>query len=249
MFRPTFVSCLAVAMFAGCVTDADQAIDVTGEPADVFVFGLSADEVLAAKRVAQRPMSDEAWLEAHRGAFSCERYGDLCKKVGPVAAARAIELGYRRAIEGADHTEVVRAQQEAVAAARPAWRELAVTTYNSDTQISYGTGGSGRRLLSTAFANYLWPALVLETDAECVTQKDIFGWWQSDVERICGSMRGDYNHGDEVIHRDRTCVTNAGVKSFTAHVEVAATLTTSVNCHAEDGLWEATRFSDVTITP
>jgi hypothetical protein len=235
-------------MAAGCAVDADPRV----EPTDGFVFGLSADEVLAAKRVAQQPMSDEAWLDAHRGAFTCDRHGDLCAKIGPVAAARAIELGYRLAIEGADPAEIVRAQSEAAAAARIEWRELDATPYVSDTEISNGTGASGRRLVATASAFYWWPTRVLEADAECSTQFNLLGLWVAmDSDRLCGSMRATYNEdmsSEEIDSHSNTCATEAGVKHFASFVRAAQTLTTRVSCSAEEGLWSASRSADVTET-
>ncbi len=62
---------LALSLAAGCVEQPDG-----GD--DTFVFGLTADEVLAAKRVAQTDLTDAAWLDAHRGEFDCGRYGTLC---------------------------------------------------------------------------------------------------------------------------------------------------------------------------
>lgn len=248
MSRQSFLPSLVLALAAGCAVDADPRV----EPTDELVFGLSADEVLAAKRVAQQPMSDEAWLDAHRGAFTCDRHGDLCARIGPVAAARAIELGYRLAIEGADPAEVLAAQREAAAAARIEWRELGATPYVSDTEISNGSGASGRRLVATASAFYWWPTRVLEADAECSTQFNVLGLWVAmDADRLCGSMRATFNEdmsSETVDRHSNTCATEAGVKHFASFVRAAQTLTTRVSCSAEEGLWSASQAADVTET-
>jgi hypothetical protein len=240
MFRPAFVSCFTVALFAGCATDAGEPIEI----ADEFVFGLSAEEVLAAKRVAQQPMSDEAWLDAHRGAFTCDRYGDLCAKIGAAAAERAIELGYRLAIEGADHAAVVRAQNEEIHAARVVWRDLEATVYNSDTEISEGSGGNGRRLKATVWATQMWPSLELQADGECRTQKNSFGWVAMNSDSICGDMTATFNGGAHVWHWD-DCDFDDNVVEFAPHQIAASSLTTVIDCDADEGLWSASISADV----
>src|SRR5262245_48602133 len=124
--RFAFVPALAATGLAGCATEAT--------PDGEYLFGLTADEVLAAKHVAQRPMTDAAWLAAHTGEFCCDRHGDLCRMVGPDAAAAVIELGYRIAIAGGDRDAVVAAQDAAIAEARPAWEARALVPFVSDTE-------------------------------------------------------------------------------------------------------------------
>src|SRR4051812_48499443 len=95
-------------------------VDAAAPASDTYLFGLGADQVLAARRVAHTDMSDDAWLDAHRGEFDCRRYGDLCRDVGRDAAYQIIELGYLMAIDGADRDAIRTAQSGAIDAARAA---------------------------------------------------------------------------------------------------------------------------------
>jgi hypothetical protein len=228
---------LSALLLSACATDG---VDPS---ADRFVFDLSADEVLAAKRVAQRPMSDEEWLDAHRGDFSCERHGDLCAKIGPDAAAASIELGYRLAIDGADHATVVAAQRAQVAEARRVWRDLEAVVYNSDTETDSGSGANSRRLQATVWATEMWPSLELEADGECRTQKNAFGWVAMKSDEVCGDMTATWN--GSTVARWSDCDFDDNVAEFASIQRAAASLVTEINCTAEEGGWSAEQFADV----
>jgi hypothetical protein len=238
MSRLSTLAGLTAILLSACATD-----DVDAPADDRFVFGLSADEILAAKRVAQRPMSDAEWLDAHRGDFSCDRHGDLCAKIGPQAAAEAIELGYRLAIEGADHAAVVTAQRDSVAEARRIWRDLEPVFYSSDTEIDTGSGANGRRLKATVWATEMWPSLELEADGECRTQKNAFGWVAMNSDEVCGDMTATWN-GTTVV-RWSDCDFNDNVAEFASVQRAAASLVTEIDCSAEEGGWSAQQFADV----
>lgn len=227
-----------VLAFTGCATD--------GDPAETYLFGLTADEVLAAKRVAQRPMSDADWLAEHVGPFACERYGDLCKTVGPDAAAQVIELGYRIAIAGGDRDAVVAAQDAAIVEAEHAWDARALATFISDTETTPGTGASNRRLQARADADDMWPSLEKRADGRCWTQKHIVGWNPYYVDRICGSLTANYNDGELILTRPLSCKTDAHEINFDFIQRPGDTLTTTVVCTAEEPPWRANVTADVT---
>jgi hypothetical protein len=241
MFRPSLVSFVAVAMVAGCATDS-------AETTDTFVFGLSAQEVLAAKRVSSWSATDAEWLDAHRGAFDCERYGSLCQAVGPEAAARITELGYRRAITGADADEVVRTQTEAIDAARLEWRALGITPYASDTETTTGSGASNRRLIAHVESNYLWPAHKLSASGDCSTQIYVAGLWLPEsADNLCGTLRATFNDGrsSEQTFTAQRCVTFRNLVSLSIADKAAETSTVKMSCSADNDLWSATRSADV----
>jgi hypothetical protein len=238
MSRLSTLAGLTAILLSACATDG---VDAPAD--DHFVFGLTAGEILAAKRVAQRPMSDAEWLDAHRGDFSCDRHGDLCAKIGPDAAADSIELGYRLAIDGADHGEVVAAQRTSVEEARRLWRDVEVATYNSDTEIDTGSGANSRRLKATVWATEMWPSLELEADGECRTQKNAFGWVAMNSDQICGEMTATFN-GSTVV-RWSDCDFDDNVAEFASAQRAAASLVTEINCSAEEGGWSAEQFADV----
>jgi hypothetical protein len=228
---------LSAVLLAACATDdADVA-------SDHFVFGLSAEEVIAAKRVAQRAMSDEEWLDAHRGDFSCDRYGDLCAAIGPDAAAASIELGYRMAIEGADHAAVVAAQDAAITEARRAWRDVTAAVYNSDTETDYGSGAGGRRLQATAHATEMWPSLDLRADGECRTQKNAFGWVALNADEVCGEMTATWN--GVTVARWSDCDYDDNVAEFASIQRAASSLVTEITCTAREDNWSASQYADV----
>jgi hypothetical protein len=243
MFRPMFVSCLTMAIVAGCGIESEPAVEL----ADDYVFGLSADEVLAAKRVAGQSFSDEDWLDLHRGAFRCDRYGDLCAMIGPAAAARTIELGYQLALDGADGEAILAAQNAAIAEARSAWRQLDIAVYDSDTETTPGSGADNLRLSATAWADRVFPYVRLQARAECSTQVYFGGiWWWSDSDDLCGSMTATFNDDPPKTRSDR-CVHQASSLTFTPFETEASHLTTVVRCRAANGLWTAQRTSNVSI--
>lgn len=243
MFRPSLVSFIAVVTASGCATEP------TVETTDTFVFGLSAEEVLAAKHVSQRDISDAAWLDAHRGAFDCARYGSLCNAVGPAAAERITELGYRRAIAGADADEVIRAQTEAIDLARDAWQALGITPYASDTETTDGEGASNRRLVAYVESNYLWPAQKLTAHGECRTQLNIGGiYFPESADSLCGTLRATYNEGlgsEQTLSTGRRCKTFVASMGLQIADKAAETSTVKMSCTAQNDLWTASRSADV----
>lgn len=237
------VSALSASVLPACATDGSQV-----EVADEYVFGLTVDEVLAAKRVAQQPMTDDEWLDLHRGSFRCDRYGDLCAMIGYDATARIIEMGYRMALSGADEPAVTAAQSAAIDEARIVWRSTQPAVYDSDTETSPGTGADNLRLSATAWANWVFPGVKREARGECSVQVHVGLWFPYKVEQICGTMTGTFNStlslSTHHCDNDTNSESFGGGDNFT---RTAGRLTTRMVCSAQDGLWSASRTSDVTI--
>ncbi|MEZ4401453.1 MAG: hypothetical protein R3B06_15615 [Kofleriaceae bacterium] len=236
-FVTSTLAALVTTFAVGCV---DAPATTEGE---AFVFGLSADEVLAAKAVAQTEMSDAAWLDAHRGDFACANYRDLCGMIGTDAAAEVIEAGYRLAIDGADRAEIVAAQDAAIAAAP---RIESSALFNSNT--GNFTGGSGnKRLHITANAVQLWPSLDMRSSGDCVYQKNSFGWLASKADSITGDLRGTFTSGATVtVLTDAGSVFNDSKLDLGPRTLAADALTTRIHCSATDGTWSAS--GTVTVT-
>ncbi|HVV85397.1 MAG TPA: hypothetical protein VHE35_20200 [Kofleriaceae bacterium] len=226
----TTVSLLALSLAAGCVDQPGTSDD--------YLFGLTADQILAAKHVSQTQLTDAQWLDAHRGPFDCARYGDLCRAIGPDRAYHVIEVGYLVAVDGGDRAAVHAAQEEAIAAAKqeaagdPSPSEA---FYNSNT--GFFDGGSGnKRLKITANAEKMWPSGELRADGECVFQKDVFGWQPFQADNINGSRSANF---DGAISNQNLNLNNVQRLDFASVQIDAVHLTTTVTCAASSGTWSA----------
>ena len=228
---------LALSLAAGCV---DQP-----EGDGTFVFGLTAEEVLAAKAVAHTTMTDAAWLDAHRGAFDCSRYGDLCRVVGEDRAYQVIETGYLLALDGADRVAIRAAQDEALARAfaeADAEPEAASPLFGTNTSYFYG-GAANKRLKVVARAELMWPSLELRSSGYCAFQKESFGWWAATADRIDGTLTATFSGGF-------VGVDNGGANQ-TSRVDLGAfqidavSLTSRMSCSAREDAWSASGASSV----
>lgn len=230
---------LVLGLAAGCVEQP------TGS---TYVFGLSADEVLAAKRVAATAMTDQAWLDAHRGEFDCGRYGDLCQAVGRDRAYQIIESGYLLALDGASRDQVVAAQDQALTEAlRAADAEPGRDAfYASNTNFFFG-GSSNKRLKVVAHAEQMWPSLELRASATCVFQKNTFGWLPSAADHLSGSMSGVFTSTTTTTRTDSGSGTNLSTLELGPRQLAADHLTTSVSCAADEGTWAASGSATVSI--
>jgi hypothetical protein len=228
----TLLATLAFAA-AGCV---DTATDET------YVFGLTADEVLTARRVALTDMSDAAWLDAHRGDFDCARYRGLCGEIGADAAYDVIELGYRLALDGASRDDIRAAQEDAITQARAVRADRAdepeTAFFSTTTQFFFG-GSNSRRLKVVARATEMWPSLELRASGECVVQLNSFGWWADDAENISGSMTSTFTGLPVETDGPRT-VTFENHLTFHTVQHFANHLSNRVVCAAREDGWTAT---------
>lgn len=228
---------LALSLAAGCV-------DQPGTD-DTFVFGLSAEEVLAAKAVAHTTMTDAAWLDAHRGEFDCSHYGDLCRVVGQDRAYQVIETGYLLALDGADRAAIRAAQDQALERAFAevdAEPEAASPLFG--TNISYFYGGSGnKRLKVVARAELMWPSLELRSSGYCAFQKDSFGWWAATADRIDGTLTATFN-GSTVFVQNRAANNTSRIDFGPIQLD-AVNLTTRIQCSAAEDVWDASGSQSV----
>ena len=227
---------LLLSLGAGCV---DEHLPAADDQQEQYLFGLTADEVLAARRVANTDMSDAEWLDAHRGEFDCARYGSLCSEVGSEAAYQVIETGYLLAIDGADRDAIRLAQNKAIAdalAARPVVAER--NTRAATTGFFYG-GSNSHRLKVVARAAEMWPSLELRASGECVTQRNSFGWLPAASDSITGTMTATFA-GLPVILVAPPPLLNQNTLTFNPVQHDANNLSVSVTCTAVEEGWTAT---------
>jgi hypothetical protein len=237
MIRKTALFSISIVSVAACAV----------EPAESeYAFGLTADELLAAKHVTSVAVTDAEWLELHHGDFTCARHGELCGAIGPDGASGVIELGYRMAIDGASVDEIERAQDAAFDDAREAWveSEPSVFTLAGNTEPYFFEGVTNKRLLVTAWAIQLWPSGNLRAKGECRTQKNVLGWNPFNTD-ICGSMTATYTESSGGIIRfsNTSCVTNNNSLALAPYTRAAAALQTDVFCTADKESLHAEGFS------
>jgi hypothetical protein len=226
------VPSLVLALAAGCVDSATPGTDGS------YLFGLSADQILAAKRVAHTDLSDAAWLALHQGEFDCARYGDLCRDVGRDAAYRVIELGYLMAIDGADRAAIGAAQGDAIADARAARPVVAEPELWASTTGFFTGGSNSHRLKIVASATEMWPSLELRATGECVTQRNSFGWLPAASDSITGTMTATFSGLGTFTDGPRS-LANGNTMSFGPFQHDANHLTVTVACSAREEGWSA----------
>jgi hypothetical protein len=213
---------------------------VAPEAPESYAFGLTAEEVLAAKHVAGRPMTDAEWLALHRGELGCDRFGDLCRLVGEPAALELTELGYRMAIAGASGADIAAAQSAAIEAARVEPADIDPRLYVSDNDYVYGTGGGGtRRLKITATASQMWPSMQLRSEGDCRTQSNAFGWVAAASDQICGTLTATWVGVTIETYTSSACVDDTSHVHFGNPQRTADLLQTEIECTARDGGWRA----------
>jgi hypothetical protein len=222
----------ATTLLAGCVADE------TVSPAEEYIFGLSAEEVLATKRLTTKAITDAEWLEINRGPFSCGQHTiGLCEVIPPARASEVVELGYRLAIAGADDEAIARAQDAAIDEARAA---------NPDYEgrlrsVQHFTAGSTvLRLRVEAWAVATTFGGQLKAKGECKVQNKIAGsWWAINPDCISGNIEATWTPSTTTFTSDTNGCYGGTTLTFGPSQRAATSLTTTVWCYGREGAWEA----------
>lgn len=220
-------------LLVGCVAE---------EPAtDEYVFGLSADEVLATKRLTTKPFTDGEWLEINRGPFSCTRHTvGLCDVVPPASAAEVVELGYRLAIAGASAEDIAAAQDTAIDEARAANPDYNGIRRDSSVQI-FTNGSTSWRLRMEAWAISTVFSGELKTKGECKVQHKVgLSWFVASANCIGGQLDATWTGGFTTMYTDNNGgLCNGETASFGPEQRTGTSLTTTLYCSAIKDSWSA----------